>query len=330
MNGNKKKLKIKYSYGVICFRKNKYGIFEYLLVKRRFTYSFFDFLFGNYDLTDTRYINKLISRMTREEKFYLHNIQTYDELWELMWGKENFEEHKKFYHYNYDRGISNFSKIKQGYYIGSKFFSLKSFLLTNKSYSECEWGFPKGKRNENEDNKACAIREFNEETGIKEYELLDINNIYETHKGMNDVIYKTFLFFVRTNKRFINLNNRDKKEISDIQWFTLDEIKDKLREYQHSIITTINIAEKRIKSYYLEQSLSIEENTTNTIIINDVQEEKVKEPIEEEEPENYEAFYYMFRDEEIKKEDDQILDDINYKKAECDFYDGINMLFGDD
>ena len=34
------------------------------------------------------------------------------------------------------------------------------------SWDEPEWGFPKGRRNFNETDLNCALREFNEETGI--------------------------------------------------------------------------------------------------------------------------------------------------------------------
>ena len=36
----------------------------------------------------------------------------------------------------------------------------------NISYNYPEWGFPKGRKNENETNLDCAKREFIEETGL--------------------------------------------------------------------------------------------------------------------------------------------------------------------
>jgi 8-oxo-dGTP pyrophosphatase MutT (NUDIX family) len=39
-----------------------------------------------------------------------------------------------------------------------------------------EWGFPKGKKNRNENDRECAIREFREETNIESHEIIEIQN----------------------------------------------------------------------------------------------------------------------------------------------------------
>ena len=51
---------------------------------------------------------------------------------------------------------------------------IKNFLLLETIINECttdyksnEWEIPKGRRSGNENNKDCAIRQFNEETNIK-------------------------------------------------------------------------------------------------------------------------------------------------------------------
>jgi 8-oxo-dGTP pyrophosphatase MutT (NUDIX family) len=45
-------------------------------------------------------------------------------------------------------------------------------------FNEPEWGFPKGRRNPNEKNLKCALREFWEETGIVKSKLIVLNKLF--------------------------------------------------------------------------------------------------------------------------------------------------------
>ena len=55
------------SYGIIAFRKNcdKY---EYLMIRRKDTFSYIEFVRGKYNIEDSKYIMKLIEYMTDSEK----------------------------------------------------------------------------------------------------------------------------------------------------------------------------------------------------------------------------------------------------------------------
>ncbi|XP_021957731.1 mRNA-decapping enzyme subunit 2 [Folsomia candida] len=83
-----------------------------------------------------------------------------------------------------------------------------------------QWGFPKGKVNENEDPIECAIREVFEETGYNMRPLINPNHFIEskTH-DRNDRLYLVrgvdtqFPFFPQTQY-----------EIKQISWFNIDEI----------------------------------------------------------------------------------------------------------
>ena len=61
------------------------------------------------------------------------------------------------------------------------------------NYATPEWEFPKGRRSNRENNIQCAIREFEEESGLSsnDYTLLEnVSPISETYKGSNGVNYK--------------------------------------------------------------------------------------------------------------------------------------------
>lgn len=239
----KKRYKTKYSSGVLGFRINEKNDIEYLMVKRRFTYSFFDFLMGNYKLADISYIGKMITRMTKQEKFFLFTKDNFNELWKLIWKNDSF------FKTNYYCGLVKFTILKRGYMIDGNYINLEILLTRNKTtFSNCEWGFPKGKKEPGEDEFISAVREFEEETGIKNYSIIDMPNIYENHRAINGIVYKTFLYFAYIHdNNIVNIENCDTSEIADIKWFSKNDLTEKIRFYQNSIIKSIELAEDNIK-----------------------------------------------------------------------------------
>lgn len=242
----KKKYKIKYSYGIICFRFNYEKELEYLMIMRKNSYAFSDFIFGNYKLFDILYIKKMFSRMTKKEKYLLYINDDFNTLWKLVW-KDKF-----FFKSNYINGYKKFKIMKQGYFKDNIFYDLKIFLDSNSSkYKNCEWGFPKGKLEKNEDKIFCALREFEEECAVEKYNFLNITPIYENHRGINNVNYKTYLYFAMANENtFFDKKKIDLKEVSEVKWFTKNKMNETLRNYQSSITKTLEIAEENILKYF--------------------------------------------------------------------------------
>jgi 8-oxo-dGTP pyrophosphatase MutT (NUDIX family) len=101
-------------------------------------------------------------------------------------------------------------------------------------YTEPEWGFPKGRRNTQEKDYDCALREFSEETGYNSSVLNNIRNIVpfeEIFMGTNNKTYKNkyFVGFMKDNIDL--LDNYQKNEISKIEWKTLEECLQNIRFY---------------------------------------------------------------------------------------------------
>jgi len=115
-------------------------------------------------------------------------------------------------------------------------------LLNNTTsvLKETEWGFPKGRRNINEDDYSCAVREFKEETGIPNQHLLvfrDIKPFEEVFSGTNHIRYKHTYYLgmysdvkpdgslvpSRCVKNFC-------KEIKDIKWFWYSDAQNRIRD----------------------------------------------------------------------------------------------------
>ena len=112
------------------------------------------------------------------------------------------------------------------------------------NWDEPEWGFPKGRRNSNEKELECAIREFEEETGIKRNQISLIENIIpyeEIFIASNYKTYKHKYFIAELNDDTdCSLEYYQKSEVSKINWYTIEECIKLIRPYNIEKINMIN------------------------------------------------------------------------------------------
>lgn len=216
---------------------------RFLLIRRRYTLGYVEFIRGRYRPDDVDGIVGLFQQMTSMEIDKLVNSNIED-LWDEFW----LDKNKK---YTYDK---EFAKSKQ------KFEKLKnasdgeiplSFYSKHVTplWSSPEWGFPKGRRNKMETNKECAMREFEEETGYArgEYVLLEgIKPFVEDFMGTNNVRYKHIYYvgYASNDKDvFINESSLHQvSEIGDIGYYSYNEVIHMIRPYhteRKKIITNL-------------------------------------------------------------------------------------------
>jgi len=185
------------------------------MVRRKDSMAFTEFLRGKYELDNIPYIIVLLSNMTKSEHDVLEKL-TFEKLWTLHWGVGRDHHSKEF-------------ELSR-----EKFNQLNILELTKglKGYEESEWGFPKGRRSPRESDMDCAIREFGEETNISRDSYVICNNLLlsETFIGTNNVPYRHDYFVaLLRNPDSINLEQAmtlmQKKEVSAIEWKTIDECK---------------------------------------------------------------------------------------------------------
>jgi 8-oxo-dGTP pyrophosphatase MutT (NUDIX family) len=197
---------------------------QFLLIQRKDSLAFVEFIRGKYNSSDNEYIIRLLKGMTQSERDKLLT-NTFEELWNSVWGENSASKSHKN---DYDISEKKYSTIKH---------ELSELIKHNPSkWTEPEWGFPKGRRNPHETDINCAAREFQEETGLKRSEFNIIQNtipISETFFGSNHVHYCHKYYIAICNKSTevkMNSNNQHMiREIGAIKWCSLDEAITKIR-----------------------------------------------------------------------------------------------------
>jgi 8-oxo-dGTP pyrophosphatase MutT (NUDIX family) len=277
----------KQSYGLaVCkFINNRFHV---LFVKKKYTYSFFEFVFGKYPKFDKKKLEELFNTMTFQEKLLILEMN-FDKLWckivlnvpedpnvlnknrvklKRPTGKKRFElaftegligdinenemlsaKEKEFQTY-----ISKKNRFTELIEDGGK---LLKELIAHSSSSDAIWEIPKGRPDENEKPLDAAMREFTEETnGIaKNYKIIHEIEPIKVNYINNNCLYNNdyFVAIVDPNWEPTDLfhyyeNNR---EIEEVRWINTDEIRF-LNRNQHTyarMIELMNRIKKAIKAY---------------------------------------------------------------------------------
>lgn len=218
------------SSGVIAFRKRSDKQYEYLIICRRHTFGFIDFMRGRYAINNKNHLNDIIYEMTEEEKkTILEN--DFDNAWLKLWGStsNSYYKNEKIF------AREKFNMLMRGVTIKNEFYNTKTLINdSNTKWKNPEWGFPKGRKNLNETHRECAIREWSEETGLPMNSislLLNVTPYNEYVIGSNYQSYRDNYYLAKYNGEESDLTHFEKKEISNAKWATYKEIQQLLRPY---------------------------------------------------------------------------------------------------
>jgi 8-oxo-dGTP pyrophosphatase MutT (NUDIX family) len=263
------------SNGIIAYRKHpETKVIEYLMIRRKDTLGLMDFIRGKYSVNNKYYIMNMISQMTIQERAMLLE-HTFDEVWEKVWDKPvappglsvnkspSYEFGESRYKTEEMVSREKFNQLKSGVYMNKTppnmfvqscppTFTLETIINECPTkWDEPEWGFPKGKRNYNENDVDCALREFYEETGIKSRNMtFVVSNLApyeEIFMGSNYKSYKHryFLMYVDYNTSVAEkMTDVDKFEVSKVEWKSFNECLGAIRPYnleKKRILSNINI-----------------------------------------------------------------------------------------
>lgn len=231
------------SFGIVCYRRRGPSCpLEYLMVQRKDSLSYVEFIRGKYNLQNRAYLLRLLSNMTRGERERLRSSE-FDALWHGFWQSD----HSRSFMKEYEQSKARFEALRRGYYLRPPqvqvqvqppppppppphpppqqkqqqqqeeeeqqqqqqqqddddptpqqelvLFGLGVALdATVAEHDETEFGFPKGRRNVNESDLQCALREFAEESGISASDLRLSGTLAspfeEVFTGSNNVRYR--------------------------------------------------------------------------------------------------------------------------------------------
>lgn len=232
------------SYGIICYRVNPLldtDNKEYLLIQRKDSLSFMEFIRGKYDLKNIKYIKKLIHDITFHEKKMLQTMQ-FEALWNHVWYQQSVQRHTNEFMY----AKIKFDALKVGLYVEengiTSYYNMNKIIAeTPSEYVDPEWGFPKGRRRIREEDVDCAVREFSEETGIDPSSIVlhpDKKPYVEVFFGTNHVLYRHIYFIAKianyndSLNLHIDLSKLEQvREVRAVDWFSHDQILQHIRQH---------------------------------------------------------------------------------------------------
>jgi 8-oxo-dGTP pyrophosphatase MutT (NUDIX family) len=229
------------SYGIILFRNNAKER-QYLMIRRKNSFGYIDFIRGKYSPYNIYQLKTIIDEMSSFEKEKIIS-ESFEQLWKEMWSNTLNSQFK-----NEEISSSKkFALIKEGILFNDEIINLKNIVEeSNTDWRETEWEFPKGRRNSKEKDLECALREFEEETGISASKIKIIENILpfeEIFIGTNHKSYKHKYFLAYIDDSKEELNNFQVSEVSKLEWKNINKCLEDIRSYnleKKKLITNIN------------------------------------------------------------------------------------------
>jgi len=239
------------SYGHLIFTQDQNTQdHKILMILRKDSLCYTELLRGKYDIRNISYLQTLVDKCSTEEKQRLVT-QGYEDLWKDLWRLETIDQMNPRFKGDYLKGKGKFGLVEQGLVCPESGERVTFATLVDRSttsYPDSEWEFPKGRRNPHETNKACAIREFCEETGYRREDyslLLNVKPFEEEYMGENKVRYKHvyYLGYLQNTEKHVGIDETSESQVSeikDIRWVTKSEALGRLREYHHTRFQVIH------------------------------------------------------------------------------------------
>jgi len=210
------------------------------MIRRKDTLGYMDFMRGKFPIYQKNYILNMMTQMTIEEKTRLR---------------------QKYHDFHNNEMVGALGTPSQGTVIKEKIhalivgihhpdgscYDLASLLdesdTISEQWHEPEWGFPKGRRNMQENDYDCALREFSEETGYATSVLQNIRNILpfeEIFIGSNYKAYrhKYYIMHISYEASISSTKSYQKSEVSAMEWKSYAQCLKDIRSY--------NLEKKRI------------------------------------------------------------------------------------
>jgi ADP-ribose pyrophosphatase YjhB (NUDIX family) len=235
------------SFGIILCRPSPNGI-QYLMIRRKNSFGYIDFIRGKYIQNNVDHLKIIFEEMSIDEREAIRT-QHFTTLWKNMWNIQDTNCLSSSYKAEELSSQKKFESLKNGSVVSSfgDVITIDGLLEgTQSRWKETEWEFAKGRRNYQERDLDCALREFEEETGMSKLDIKIVENLApfeEIFIGSNHKSYKHKYFLAYTENTEDRLNLYQREEVSKIEWKTLDECLDSIRPYhteKKQLITKID------------------------------------------------------------------------------------------
>lgn len=248
------------SFG-ICAIKFMSDMPYYLLIRRRDSLAYVEFLRGKYRMDNNTYIQVLFNGMTIDERRRLIELP-FDKLWENLW----FSQVTRQFRNEYESAKRTFGQLKNtGDMYGKLLNKYIEDVTTN--WVDPEWGFPKGRRTLHETELSCALREFSEETCFSKQAirvLTDMPTMKEEYVGTNGIQYRQVYYLAICDAGVSATHNPMNKvmnrEVGNIGWYSYEDA--------FNLIRATNTAKRemltRLHTYI--QSATIRDTMTRALV----------------------------------------------------------------
>jgi 8-oxo-dGTP pyrophosphatase MutT (NUDIX family) len=220
-SGEPNRCPTKISFGIILVRINPETFrSEAVLVRGRYSYEYAEFIHGNYP--DKRAACELLDAMSMEERLDIYSLN-FNQMWYRVWLMSGRRE---FFNKKFAKFWTTWMRDDSGDY-------LRQLIRSSRSHpgGNSRWEFPKGRRASfHEPALSCAIREFEEETGISKQDYLVLpeckHRISFTHMGTR----YNYIYYVAVARRDlepqINLRTLNQvSEVSEVRWMNIEQIR---------------------------------------------------------------------------------------------------------
>lgn len=286
----------------------------FLMISRKHSVGYVEFIRGRYrpeKIDQVIYLFKQMMQIEIEKINYSLTIANgFEYLWNDFWGNKS---NSPYLIKNKITSRGNYEMLRVKGVDGPE-LDLKYIVSTVKAEYEIEeWGFPKGRRNQDETEEECALREFKEESGYLDEDIRlipEIKPLVEEFIGTNGIEYRHVYYVAELVSSKLPRNDvteSQKDEIGNVKFMDFVTALECIRDYH----VPRKVMLGKLFTYYLDK-LVISNRTTN--IEENQNEGKHDEETQDVEKQNVKNQNVKNQNVEIrvKKNEKQITNNVSY------------------
>jgi 8-oxo-dGTP pyrophosphatase MutT (NUDIX family) len=196
---------------------------EAILVRSRYSYGFAEFVLGRYSRKNVGAVVGLLHGMSVDEQLDVYSLN-FHQMWYRVWltpgGCELFRAKLAIFQ-------TRWIKKDGGGYLRRL---VQAAIAAPRRGGDSRWGFPKGRKcSAGETDLCCALREFEEETGIsrREFHLVSDYTRRTISSPVGGVCYETVYFVAVARQPRVGPRRSllQVAEVAEVRWMDIDQIR---------------------------------------------------------------------------------------------------------